>query len=391
MKKTLVALAAAAATGAFAQSSVSMYGLIDLNYGTTKTTGLNGAASRKTTGLGEGTTAGNRLGFRGTEDLGGGMKAGFVIETGFSAITSDIFGNRAGNQAHFNTNAGAAGGVHTASANSTTLTAAAQSAFRSETDQNRQSYVGLSGGFGEVRIGYQYTAFYTLSSLSGYLRSYEGNAGSDVAHLFGAGAVGGARANGLTYISPKFAGGFDAMVQYGGAGANPNMNGTSVADTDKAQRVGYMLNYANGPLKASVAYTSLKKDDVGAAGNSAGTGKMTQVGASYNFGVATVNGTYNNGKSGLTTSTDYKSHQIGVSVPFGAVSAFAAFGKSKQDQLDAGVLTAVEYKQQQFGAEYALSKRTMVYAVSGSTKLKSTGAASNAKGTSTRFGMRHTF
>jgi len=378
MKKTLVALAAVAATSAFAQSSVTIYGLMDVNYGTTKTTSANGDNNRKTTGLGEGTTAGNRLGFRGTEDLGGGMKAGFVTEIGLSLITGDILGNRAGNSAHFDFNL-----ANAASGNALSNV----SAFRSN-DQNRQSFVSLSGGFGEVRVGYQYTNLYTVSSLSGYLGGYEGAAGADIAHTFGAGAVGGARANGLTYITPNFAGGFNAVIQYGAAGGNPASKGGTAADTYKAERTGLLLNYANGPLKASVAYTTMKRDDFGGA--SAGTGKLTQIGASYNFGVASVNGTYNNGKDGLTANTDYKSHQIGVSVPFGAARLFATVGQAEQQT---GAATKVEYKQQQFGAEYALSKRTMVYAVTGTDKNRTNGLAVSAasKGTTSRFGVRHTF
>jgi len=382
MKKTLVALAAVAATSAFAQSSVSIYGLFDVNYGTQKST--VGAVSHKSTGLGEGVTAGNRIGFRGTEDLGSGMKASFVVETAFSAITTDIFGNRASHTGHSDTNlqaaspAAAAPSFAAANATGTAWTNNGQ-------NQNRQSFVGLSGGFGEVRVGYQYTVAYTVSSLSGYLGGFEGAAGADAAHTWGAGGygfagVGGARANGLTYMSPKFAGGFDVVVQYGGT-TNPTFNssGSAATSNDKQTRTGLLVNYANGPLKASLARTAVKTQ---ANGGATTTPTIIQLGGSYNFGVASLVGTYNKGDN--DAGTDSKSHQIGVSVPFGKTTFMASFGKAETTA--AGVKT-VDGKQSQFGATYALSKRTSLYGVSGTTKESFTAA----KATTTRFGVRHTF
>jgi len=387
MKKTLVALAAVAATSAFAQSNVTLYGLFDVNYGTNKST--VGATSHKSTGLGEGVTAGNRIGFRGTEDLGGGMKANFVIETAFSAITTDIFGNRASSTGHSDTNLGTAANNSIGSvAAGATATGAAFSTGGSS--QNRQSYVGLAGGFGEVRAGYQYTVAYTVSSLSGYLGGWEGAAGADYAHTFGPGGhgfatVGGARANGLTYMSPKFAGGFDVVVQYGSGSANPTFNssGSAASSNDKNNRTGLLLNYGNGPLKLSVAHTQVKNQ---ANNGATTTPSILQLGGSYNFGVATVMGTYSTGENDAAgaAARDSKSYQIGVNVPFGAVNLLASTGKA---ELKGAGVTDVDGKQTQFGATYTLSKRTMLYAVSGTSKE----TVSAAKATTTRVGVRHTF
>jgi predicted porin len=378
MKKTLVALAAAAATGAFAQSNVTLYGLFDINYGTTKTTNGNGTQNRKTTGLGEGVQAGNRIGFRGTEDLGGGLKAGFVIETAFSPTTTDIYGNRASNSGHNDTavavgNAVAGGGAFTAGGGS----------------QNRQSFVSLSGGFGEARIGYHYTNMYEISSLGGYLAGFEGNAGADTAHTYGSGVVGGARANGITYIAPKF-GAVEVRLQYGSA-ANPAISTQSAGfDSTGVKRTGIMATYANGPLKVSAAHTSAKTTVAAAGANGASTtGKLTQVGASYNFGVASVVGTYNSGEDGAAVANDYKAYQIGVNVPLGAATLFAATGSAETTGS-----SVADFSMRQFGATYTLSKRTNLYAVSGTTKnntIIAAGGAAAAKGTSTRFGVRHTF
>ena len=88
MKKSLIALAALAATSAFAQSSVTMYGNFDVGYGAHKTTSKDGTAFTKTAGVMDGSWAGSRLGFRGTEDMGGGLKANFLIEQGINVATA---------------------------------------------------------------------------------------------------------------------------------------------------------------------------------------------------------------------------------------------------------------------------------------------------------------
>jgi predicted porin len=404
MKKTLVALAAIAATSAFAQSNVTLYGILDINYGTTKTTNAAGA-SHKTTGLAEGGLSGNRIGFRGTEDLGGGMKAGFVIETGISPTTGDIFGNRGSHSGHYNTAAGPVAGGGNAVAGAGTGTSGFTTAGAS---QNRQSFVSLNSGMGEVRIGYQYTNLYELASLSGYTLTTEGIAGGDTAHLAGAGSVGGTRATGLTYISPKIAGAFDVRLQYGGNGANPAMefNSTVTAsDAEYGKRFGVMGTYSNGPLKASAAHTTMdsKNNTGGVAVGSVFESTVTQFGASYNFGVANVAGTYTTGKTEATaagaaiTGAKVKAYQIGVSMPFGAATLFAGTGKTETKN-DGGVGVAgtvtSNLKTTQFGVMYALSKRTTAYVVNGTTKEDAAAAAAaqtGAKGSSTRIGVRHTF
>ncbi|MDO9203061.1 MAG: porin, partial [Hydrogenophaga sp.] len=112
MKKSLIALAVLAASGAaMAQSSVTLYGIADVVIHKDK-----GASAA----LASGGVSGSRLGFKGTEDLGGGLKANFVLEQGLQLDTGAI-------------------GDGTAKT--------AGQAF------SRQSYVGLSGGFGEVKLG----------------------------------------------------------------------------------------------------------------------------------------------------------------------------------------------------------------------------------------------
>ncbi|MEN9619136.1 MAG: hypothetical protein RL406_1373, partial [Pseudomonadota bacterium] len=146
MKKTLVAIAALAATGAFAQSNVTLYGIADVSYGNKTHTAGNGTILGKTSGIQEGYNAGNRIGFKGTEDLGAGKAVGFVIEQGIDITSGALMSSRA-----------AAGGLpieSSAYAASGNMPAGAYS-----TGTNRQSFVSYADkALGEVRLGYQYTA-----------------------------------------------------------------------------------------------------------------------------------------------------------------------------------------------------------------------------------------
>jgi predicted porin len=100
MKKSLIALAALAAVGAVsAQSSVTMYGRIDMGWGAATTKAANGAQD-KTTGLVDGVQTSNAIGFRGTEDLGGGLTAGFNLEQGISPTQAGGWNQRLGSSAH---------------------------------------------------------------------------------------------------------------------------------------------------------------------------------------------------------------------------------------------------------------------------------------------------
>ena len=126
MHKNLIALAVAslASLPVFAQSGVTIYGLVDMGY---KWSGDNIDHSISSgSALDSGMSAGSRLGFKGTEDLGNGMKAGFVLEQGFNLDTGTL---------------GQGGRVF-----------------------GRQSFVSLSGGFGTVALGRQYPAGYLLTA-----------------------------------------------------------------------------------------------------------------------------------------------------------------------------------------------------------------------------------
>jgi len=436
MKKSLIALAALAAVGAAsAQSSVTLYGLIDVGYGSHETVTRDGSGKIKTSGVMDGANAGNRIGFRGTEDLGGGLKANFVIEQGINVTNGGLFVQRAAAAGHQIDGFSSGGGA--------TALSGAAGAYSSGT--NRQSYAGLStDSMGTVRIGYQYTALYELATFAGYAVGSEGVPGADKAHLHGQFGVGGTRANMVQYISPAFEG-FTARVQYGAGTGRETVEATTARTngltTDNARRLGLMLQYANGPISASAAYTNMRLQSantvaglqapagaatsffgvVGAAAAAAQTGltrtaTLFQLGGSYDFGVAKLGATYNSGKNGgLATAAaastgvtaenfDYKAYQIGVSVPFGAIVPFVAYGRATTDsnRVDGVAATAAaaatkrleDYKQFQVGVRYNLSKRTLAYAFYGRTTNDAAalaGSTSFYKDSKTVVGVAHSF
>jgi len=392
MKKSLIALAAlAAVSAASAQSSVTMYGVLDIGYGAQSVKTRDGTTAFKSSGVMDGANAGNRIGFRGTEDLGGGLKADFVIEQGISPTSGGLFAQRAATAGQqINGLAPAAGTL-----------AGAGGAFSAST--NRQSYFALSGAnWGAVRIGYQYTNVYELGTLSGYNTGTEGVPGAYTSHLHGQTVVGGTRANGLTYISPNFSG-FTVRAQYGANAANPEVATSNTVDTT-GRRWGLMGQYANGPLSAALAYTSLRSTgSFAAAGIPAAqvnpasrTGNLTQLGASYDFGVVKLAGTYNAGKDGgtatTTVSSKYRAYQLGLSAPFGAIVPFVTIGRA-YTQLDGAAARSEDYKQSQIGVRYSLSKRTTAYAFYGQTTDDSATVANGRayKDSKTIVGVMHTF
>ena len=380
MKKSLVALAALAATSAFAQSSVTIYGVADVGYRTAKWTDA-GAARGKASGVADGAMAGNRFGFRGTEDLGGGLKANFVIEQGISFVSADLTGQRQGTSSFPVNNYDASNG--------TTATTLADSGRTTAT--NRQSWLGLNGGFGEVRLGYQYTTLYEISTLSGFNAGSEGTHGADTLHtVFGGATWGGTRANGVSYTLPTMGG--LALTIERGAKTDQEVYATTGASAGyDVTRTGLRAAYTNGPLKAMYGHTSLKSATSASGSMTMGastTAKLDQLGASYNLGSFSVMGTYAKGDDGAATKTETKAQQIGVKVPVGNWTIIATTGSG--DQIKSGAKEA-DVKQTQMALNYTLSKRTTAYVYTGTTKDNGTAAAAVEKKTATIIGVLHTF
>ena len=306
MKKSLIALAVLAASGAaMAQSTVTLYGVIDAYLGSAKTdTGLvNGSVTQ--TVLNGGNFNGNRWGLKGTEDLGGGLKANFQLENGFN-IDNGSLGQ---------------GGLMF----------------------GRQAWVGLSGGFGAVKVGRVYTAYDDVNGQfngafdSGF--SPSGNVMKSVGYTSRAN-------NGLRYETPAF-GGLTAALSYGlGENAAPGV--------DAGSNTALNVAFASGPISASLGYQVEK-----ATGNAESV-KFTRLGAGYDLGMAFLKASYGKVENMAAVSgADATEYQIGVDVPVGAALTLSGSYAKSDDNAKAG-----DASRKGFGlaAKYTLSKRTFVYA-----------------------------
>jgi predicted porin len=349
MKKTLIALAAVAATGAaFAQSSVTLFGIVDIGV-----TSIDQGNDRLTSVSNEG-QASNRLGFRGVEDLGGGMKASFWLEGGFSTDTG--------------VGAGSTGGF----------------------EFNRRSFLGLSGGFGEVRLGREYTpTFWNHSVYTVFGTNGLGNSLNTLTFL-GSGTTTGVRANNsISYFTPTIAG-FQGQLMVGLK--------ESAATNTANEYTGVRVTYNAGPLSASLATAS--------EGSTVATDsyKRTNVGATYDFGVAKLFLFYVDGKFG---SRNVKQYDVGVTAPVGPGTVKLSYLNANYNAAAiAAQPTANDATHVTIGYDYPLSKRTVVYGVFSrvsndgagtfSANYSGSGAAGAAVtpgGNSTGYGIgiRHTF
>lgn len=300
MKKSLIALAVLAASGvAMAQSSVTLYGVADL--GLVKSNGI----SAQMTGNGLMNNGNSRLGVRGVEDLGGGLKASFTLEQGINAEDgrTDM------------------GCVNT--------TAACDSTNRVATTFQRSAWLALSGGFGKFSMGRQYSpsffgvAAWELTGTANY---------SAVVNQFGV-AGPAIRNNSMFQYSTPNMGGFSASLGYIMKPDNKFFGGDALGNAK------YDLNviYANGPLVAALSYNKTNT----MKGNMA-------LGASYDFGMAKVAGSIQN------NGGPSKGFTIGATVPVGAFAL----------TLDIARENGTGMKNTDFlvEAKYALSKRTFAYA-----------------------------
>jgi len=421
MKKSLVALAALAVSGA-AMAQVTLYGRSDIGYGVKSTQLGDGSTGVKQTGVMDGGNAGSRIGFRGTEDLGGGMKAHFVTEQGISPTNASVFGVRT-----------ATAGIQYDGYAASTGQFDPGSAGGYSQGTNRQTYVALEGGFGTVRVGYQYTTLYEIATLSGFTQTSEGMAGGTIAHLWGNGAAGGTRANGITYISPKLANAFTVALQMGsGAGRESTEFGTAATNTastrtlDKQARTSLHIDYNSGPARAAFGYTTYNVDLSGTtagaattvpvastvntfnvygaltsagaaaiAGNTTYTTNMTQLAGSYDFGAVKVGATINNGQknatsgpaSGATTlitnavgAYNFNSRAVSFDMPMGAMNLVGGFNNAS---MDAAGTPIADWSSSQFGLKYNFSKRTILYGYTGTSTNNLVTATSTSANTGT--------
>ena len=441
MKKSLFAIAAttAIAGAAQAQSSVTVYGVIDAGFiganGTSysskavnvgsNTSGNVKASSSK---FGNGAESTSRLGFKGTEDLGGGTSAFFTIEAGLTPAQASLSGGTA---------VDAVQGTSTDSGSAL---------------NNRQSFVGLKkNGIGQFSFGRQYTPIYeeaiktdptAFMNITGGVVYVGGNvAGAESGQSTNIGFTNRA-SNSLAASSDTFAGfqvkGMYAMTNTNtqeiasSSGGNQNWNGWALGANYTWQKLYLTANYQSFNTKVTgidlaKAPSQNTNDANGAlaiqAGAASGTllgftnlaDKQTYLGGTYDFGILKAyaqwigrkvtqnSGMGSDGKpSSISTQANRTAQQIGVrSYVTPAIEAWASVGMGRYRGADgtggsaAGApAPTVNFTAYQIGSNYYLSKRTNLYAAFGSTTSTSGTAGTPGSGTNGNqyaIGARHTF
>ena len=420
MKKSLFAVAAvtAFAGAAQAQSSVTVYGLLDVGYvgGNTRvsdsikanTAGYNAGQSKNTANqFGQSAESTSRLGFKGTEDLGNGTSAFFTAEFALAPQDQTLSGNQTStsNQAGLN---------------------------------NRQAFVGVKkAGIGQVALGLQQTGVFNAVAVTdpGQMNNIVGNviyAGntSVTATNAGSGSTGftNRTANTLTLKSDNFAG-FTANALWTLNNKNSTetiISATTVGGNTNASGWGLGADYSFKKFYINAQYQSFKQlttannaaANTQAWTNQQGNGATTAptgpsqaqdvqdnqfyAGATYDFGILKAYAQYLNRKATSTASPNYylkrQAEQIGVrSFITPTVEAWASAGLGRYTAMGEASPT-VNFNAWQLGSNYYLSKRTNLYAIYGQT-LTSTGqygsgtTATTISGGASNYavGVRHTF
>jgi len=400
MKKSLFAIAAvtAFAGAAQAQSSVTVYGNLDASL--TNVTNSNyvvgGTETRynlRTTGNGDGALSTSVLGFRGTEDLGGGLKANFQLEYDLSDIGTGGNGN-----VNQTTTGGAADTTTGFNGTSTGI----NNGFGA-----RYSWLGLqSGGFGELRMGRQEQAIHNVVARIGSA----GQGNNMTGAVYSSGSNGASQNNAgirphnvfinraVTYISPVMSG-FQVQVQNGTQSVSSDTTAANVANTSNSDN-GASLTFS-GVKNLTVAYGISKLDynTATTSSTSADTKTQTQaLSANYDFGIvkafAMATEKKVNTAAGTMTSKD-NAYEIGLRAPLTPVITAWASGYTGERKSDTATSRA-DLSGYQVGLQYAFSKRTSAYGIYGYQTIKNTevSTASNTakiESTGMALGIRHSF
>ena len=347
MKKSLLALAVLGAFAgvASAQSSVTLYGTVDLNAKYVKNDGSARRYSLSQDGINS-----SQLGFKGVEDLGGGLKAGFVLLSGVNADSGTT------NAQFF----------------------------------NRRATVSLMGGFGEVRLGRDYTPTFWNDTI---FDAFGTNGLGDSSHVLQLPTGTFVRANNsIGYFLPSNIGGiygqFMAAASEGGSG--PSLYGTTVG-ANPGRYIGGRVGFAAGPFDIAAAYGQQRYQS-GAADQ-----KTWNIGGSYDLGVVKLMGYFDRETVGSFRENRFSFSGV---VPMGQGEIHAGYDRSK---LTGGGL---DNKVDQFklGYVYNLSKRTALYTtvsrvsngsasrlgVAGGSSITAAPTA-GGKSQGAEFGVRHFF
>jgi predicted porin len=323
-------------------AETTLYGNVDQAWNkVTKKSGGNTVSD--VTGLASVQMGGGVLGVKGSEDLSGGLKASYTIEI----------------QPPIDEESAAA-------------------------VWNRQAFVGLSGGFGALRIGKQYSNAFmnTLGMDPGGATGLAGNNAYviQLAHATGDGPL--RQSNGMQYDLPEMLPGLKV--------------GATVVFGEKTSKAGdgngFNVSYTSGPFYAGYTFDRVKNTGISLLANndvsSAGSNELTTLSASYDLGVAKVS--INNTKM----SVDSKSVDntfVAVSVPFGGnVNVWASMSKGSAYRTI--VSANKDHEGFQVGVNYALSKRTVLYAQYGQMELIGVSSATDKfEQTGSAIGVHHSF
>lgn len=355
MKKQIIAsgLLVLVSGTSSAQSNVTLYGIVDvgLRYGNAAT------SNDDTLSVGSGQQRASRFGFRGTENLGGGLSASFQLESGFNADDGTLgYGNRL---------------------------------------FGRQSWVGLNGGFGSIRFGRQTTAVYdVLFTVDPFVINGTGNAQRVFAYGLGKTDPLSRADNAVTYSIRLHNGvGFYAGHAFGEKAGSFASNSSDFAS----------VSYVAGRWNVRAAYQHADGVDLGAAstalGALVGTAHLASanvkvnsaiVGAVYDLGPVKFHGTYGDTRIGNGGALAMRSYMTGVTVGAGRGTICASWNRNDIREFRNGI-------SDQYGLDYTypLSKRTFLYAAAGYTKnggeVRLNSARNGFSGREVETGMRHTF
>jgi predicted porin len=402
MKKSLLAVAAlgAFASAAQAQSSVTVYGILDVGYTNTNTRYPSGVASQPNgqtnkSGITQSAEQSSRLGFKGSEDLGGGSSAFFTVELGLTPVQNGI----------------------------------SQTASNTVSLNNRQSFAGLKkNGIGQFAIGTQYTPIHNAFAATdpGQNNNVVGNVvrpatGTDGGQTSSSAAYTISTSNTLTVQSDSFSG-----FRVGGNYVQNNTNTTQFAGNTTVVTNGGNTNFSGfglstdytwNKLFATAAYQSYKNQADNSAplsptATNAIKGATTNietslpnttdtqyyVGGTYDFGILKAYANYINRKlTNDIASNQYlkrTAQQVGVrSYITPTIEGWASVGSGRYTAFGANQPTA-NFNAWQLGSNYWLSKRTNLYAIYGQVITGGTTTTTYTQGAAASqvaLGVRHTF
>ena len=330
MNKSLIALAAiatlATSGAALAQSTVTIYGRLDNSVGSIKELGKSSQNKMFYGGNGGLTTP--RLGFRGTEDLGGGLKANFQFEQRIDTTTGAL----------------------------------------EDPSFKGAALLGLSGSFGTVRAGRMTTQYDDIRALS-YANNVFDSAFSPADNgVFKSGGDYAKRHNSqIRYELPDMGG------VYGGVSYAFEQN---AGKGDKM--AGFMVGYKAGPLNVALGYQDEKTKS-----------KYTGVAGSYDFGVASISGGFNTRKGSTTALGKDDEFTAGINVPVGAAVNVSLGYASSKTKVNGS--TTAKSEGFGLGATYALSKRTKLYVGYRTHNIKNAAGVKTTDTAIYAVGARHDF